>query len=85
MPYSPKCIDFAPILLYTYLVDPVSLKLFAAGATFWVLKSIFGENFGFLLQFSGLFSTPSIPQLGLEPQLGGAQPTAHTPGRSIPE
>ena len=63
MPYSPKCIDFAPILQYTYLVDPVSLKLLAAGAKFFG----FIVNFEFLLHSSAYFPPPSITQIGLEP------------------
>ena len=57
---------FCPNFTIYILVDPVSLKLLAAGAKFWVLNSFYGENFGFLLITRLIFH----PQLGLEPQLG---------------
>ena len=57
-----------------YLDDPVSLKLLAAGATFWVLLSIFIGNFEFLPHSLAYFPPPSSPNLGLNCSWGGAQP-----------
>ena len=61
-PYSPKYIDFAPILLYIH----ISLSCFTQKN--WVLYSFCGENLGFLPHSSAYF-TPQHPQLELEPQL----------------
>ena len=57
MPYSPKCIDFASILLSNiYLDDPVSLKLLKILrfiVTFWV-------KIGFLPLSSAYFPPPNF-------------------------
>ena len=71
MPYSPKCIDFAPILPYTH---PVSLKCLSAGAKFWVLYLFRGENIGNLTNSSAYYPHPTTP----------APPDGSIPVRKVP-
>ena len=62
-----------------YLDDPVSLKLLAAGATFWVLLSIFIGNFEFLPHSLAYFPPPSSPNLGLNCSWGVLNPRSIHP------
>ena len=76
--YSLKCINFAPIFLYTYLMLN-DLKVAAARAKFWVLCLFCGGKFGLYLILPLIFY-PLHPQLGLDPQLAGfsVSPEGHT-------
>ena len=70
MPCSPKCIDFLPSFA---IVDLISQKLLAAGATFIVLYSFCGENIVFLPR-SLAYPPPPPPNLGLNPNWGCSPP-----------
>ena len=71
MPYSPKYIDFDPILL-------VSLKLQGAGANFLDFILILWGNFEFLPHYLAYFPSHHLPHpnLGLNPSWGCSHPRA---------
>ena len=56
------------------LVDPVSLKLLAAAQNFGIYTNFVWKVLNFT-SFFGLFSTPSTPNLGLNPSWGVLTPT----------